>query len=208
MRTPEINSALEGSISTERLGKYLHEANGNLDLSIGLYERNMLLSESFYVPLQCLEVCLRNKVHAQMSQVYGGSWLLDHTAAPLVDHSRSMINDALDEIPPEDVTSGKVVAELKFAFWVGLVSKGYDNTIWRSAAYRAFIARGGQKRSVVHGRLNAIRRFRNRIAHHEPIFHRDVEKVHNEIIAAISWMCPTTSDWALHHSRTLEIIGK
>ncbi|MEO3414600.1 Abi family protein [Roseovarius sp. CAU 1744] len=208
MRTPEINTALENSISTERLEKYLLETGGDLDLSIELYEENMLLSESFYVPLQCLEVCLRNKIHAQMSKVYGTSWLLDHTVAPLTDHSRSMINDALEEIEPEDVTSGKIVAELKFAFWVGLMSRTYDSSIWRAALYKAFAATTGQKRSVVHGRLNMLRRFRNRVAHHEPIFHKDLEKTHNEIIETIIWMCPKTAKWAEHHSRTLEILKK
>ena len=59
----------------------------------------------------------------------------------------------------------------------------------------------GLKQRGVHGRLNAIRRFRNRVAHHEPIFHRPLEELHEEIMETIGWMCPNTAAWARHHSR-------
>lgn len=45
-------------------------------------------------------------------------------------------------------------------------ANGYDQSLWRRSCYKAFLVFGGKKRSDVHGRLNAIRRFRNRIAHH------------------------------------------
>jgi hypothetical protein len=94
------------------------------------------------------------------------------------------------------------VAELNFGFWVGLLGPSYDATLWRQTLHKGFIASGGgQKRSVVHGRFNALRRFRNRVAHHEPIFHRPLEQLHVEIIQSINWMCRHTSRWAAHHSR-------
>ena len=166
----------------------------------------MLLAESFYVPLQVLEVCLRNKIDASMTQTYGSGWLLDSAAAPLTDFSRRLVNEAIKNISGE-VRHGKVVAEIKFAFWVGLLAKSYDQTIWRSACHKAFSSAGGKKRSQVHGRLNAIRRFRNRIAHHEPIFQKDIELLHAEIIEATGWMCISTSQWSDHHSRTIKILN-
>ena len=95
---------------------------------------------------------------------------------------------------------------LKFAFWVGLLSPQYDATLWRRALYRCFLHGGGKKRSLVHGRFNAIRRFRHRIAHHEPLFHRPVAQLHDELIEAIGWMCADTSTWARHHSRVADIL--
>ena len=184
MRTDAINVALEAAISRDRLEKYLLASDGNLHAALSLYERNLRLAEAFYVSLQSLEVCLRNTSHTHMSLVYGAEWLTDHAAAPLSDFSRSMVNDAIKEIDGQ-ISPGKIVAELKFAFWVGLVSAQYDNTLWRAALHRGFRAQSGQKRSVVHGRLNAIRRFRNRVAHHEPIFHRPVDTLHAEVIEAL-----------------------
>ena len=78
--------------------------------------------------------------------------------------------------------------------------RDYDATLWRQALHRAFRAAGSHKRSVVHGRFNALRRLRNRIAHHEPIFFRPLSQLHEETIEAVGWMCKDTEAWARHLS--------
>lgn len=206
MRTETINLALERAISRERLEKYLLNQGGDLNGALSLYELNMRVSEAFYVPLQCLEVCMRNVIHSFMSAAYGAEWLTNPAAAPLNDFSRSMINEAIREIDGTP-TAGKIVAALRFAFWVGLLAKQYDATLWRQALHRGFRAEGAKKRAVVHGRTNAIRRFRNRVAHHEPIFHKPLDQTHAEVIEAIGWMCLDTRAWAEHHSRVLTVIN-
>jgi len=200
-------AALEASISRERLKKYLDATGDHLPSALDLYERNMRLSEAFYTPLQGLEVCLRNKLDAQLEAIYGPLWLTDHTAAPLDDHMRSFVNDAIAGLPANP-TRGQIVAELRFAFWVGLLGKKYDNSLWRAGCFKVFTAPGGRPRKTVHGRMNAIRRFRNRVAHHEPIFHKDLAAVHCEILEAVAWMCPATCGWIGSHSRVTEEMAK
>lgn len=206
MRNPAVNTSLERAISLERLGKYLDSTNGELDEALALYERNTQLSEAFYTPLQCVEVCLRNTVNHRMTEMYGDGWFQNGNA-PLKNEACRMIEDAYDGIYSSegDIPHGKIVAELKFAFWVNLLGSGYDATTWRKTVYKAFQSGSGRPRSKVHSRFNVIRRFRNRIAHHEPIFHRPLEQLHEEIIEAISWMCPDTAAWAAHQSRFDEI---
>lgn len=111
----------------------------------------------------------------------------------------------ISKIPP--IPAGDVVAELKFAFWVGLLGKQYDTTLWRTALYKGFQKGAGRKRSDVHGRFNMLRRFRNRVAHHEPIFKRDLILIHDEIVEAIGWMCADTVAWTAHHSRAVTVIN-
>ena len=201
LRTSAINVALHKTISAPRLKTYLIECDDVLDDALSLYEQNTRLSEAFYTPLQCLEVCLRNTLDMCMCNEYGVDWFQNGNA-PLNNDARSMITDVYREIKkPLPVPPGDVVAELKFAFWVGLLGTGYDATLWRRALHKGFRAGGGKKRSDVHGRLNAIRRFRNRIAHHEPIFKRDMAETHLEILEAIGWMCADTKAWAFHTSR-------
>jgi hypothetical protein len=120
-----------------------------------------------------------------------------------------MIFDAIEELRRDrrDTTPGKVVAELKFAFWVGLLGPQYDATIWRKCLYKAFRAGGGKRRRDIHSRLNALRRFRNRIAHHEPIFHKPVKVTHIEVIETVGWMCKHTAAWAQFHSRFEEVVS-
>lgn len=88
MRDAAMDSALEASISRERLAKYLDASNGELAAAITLYERNMVLSEAFYVPLQGLEACPRNKLHQEMTRLYGEEWLTDHATASWGDGFR------------------------------------------------------------------------------------------------------------------------
>ncbi len=200
MRTEKINQALVQTISTERLGKYIKDQGDNVDLAIGLYEKNIQLSAAFYPELQALEVSLRSKIHTQMQNAYGAGWLLNKEA-PLEKAAQEAINEVWDEMkkPQAKRTSGDIVAELKFSFWIGLLGPKYDETTWRKNNHKAFPNFKG-KRSVLQGRLNMVRRFRNRIAHHEPIFHKDRGRTHQEIIEAIGWMCEDTKEWAMQIS--------
>jgi hypothetical protein len=58
----------------------------------------------------------------------------------------------------------------------------------------------------VHDPLDELTNLRNRIAHHEPIFRRDLEKDFESIINVTSWICPETSAWMRHHSRMAELL--
>jgi hypothetical protein len=202
LRNVIINESLEKTLSRERLDKYLQAENQDLDAALALYERNTKISEAFYTPLQCLEICFRNTLHEVMVNAYGDDWF-HGGKAPLTAESLRMILDAREALIKDrkPITQGQMLAELKFAFWVGLLGPHYDATIWRAALYKAFLTGGGKPRSAVHGRFNAIRRLRNRIAHHEPIFHKNLGQTHNEIIEATGWMCRNTAAWSKHHSR-------
>lgn len=208
MRTVLTNEALEKTLTRERLEKYLHVARQDLDLAIGLYEKNTRLAEALYTPLQCIEICLRNCIHHQLTALYGEEWY-DNGNLGLQQDSLNMIIEAIQELKKDkkQVIPGRVVAELKFAFWVGLLGPRYDATLWRKAVHKAFLAGGGKPRSLVHGRFNAIRRLRNRIAHHEPIFQKPLLEFHSEIIEAIGWMCKETARWTAHHSRFEKVCG-
>lgn len=202
LRTGEINASLERTLSRSRLSKYLAATDGSLSNAIALYERNTRLSEAFYTPLQCLEICLRNTLHFRMSEEYGADWVTNG-GPPLLEMSQMMVQEAVTELQKsaEWPSNDDIVAEAKFAFWVGLLGPRYDGTIWRKTLFEGFAIGGRKKRQVVHSRFNAIRRLRNRIAHHEPIFHRNPLQLHKEIIEAIGWMCSDTMAWAEYHSR-------
>ncbi len=194
------------SISSERLTTYLSLSGGDLDAALALYERNMRLSEAFYVPLQCMEICFRNRLCLQLAEQYGDDWPTNNKV-PFRADSADAIADGLDAIKNPSPRTGDVVEELNLGFWVGLIGPRYDSTLWRTTLHRAFRVGGRRSRSVVHGRFNALRRFRNRIAHHEPIFVRNLNRTHDEIIEAIGWMCADTSRWAAHHSRAPAILA-
>lgn len=203
MRNQAINNAIATSLSRARLDKYLQASGSDLDLAIALYERNTRLAESFYTPLQALEICFRNHINDAMAASYGADWLTNG-GAPLRGGTKLSIDRAASDLRQANVpiTQPALVAELSFGFWVSLLGPGYDATIWRQACYRAFTQNGKHlSRKAVHGRANALRRIRNRIAHHEPIFPGNLVGSHDEILEMIAWMCGLTAQWATHHSR-------
>jgi hypothetical protein len=203
LRTAEINRSLEKSLSIERLDKYLVASGRNLHKALELYERNNRLSEAFYSPLQSMEICLRNTLHRCLETTYGHDWF-QNGKPPLERDALQSIWDAVADLQQAKkmITGGAIVAELHFGFWVGLLAARYDATLWRQSLYVAFRENGARiKRDRVHKRFNALRRFRNRVAHHEPIFLNDLPTRHAEIIEATSWMCAHTAAWALHQSR-------
>jgi hypothetical protein len=197
MRTPEINNSLVKTLSSERLSKYLEKSNNNIDVALKLYEENLRLSEAFYSPLQCAEVCLRNSIHEAISTIYDHDWLTNGKV-PFDETEIGKIEAAKKEA---GTNIGDLIVELKFAFWVSLLGRRYDETLWKTALHKAFKNGKPKRRSDVHGRFNAIRRFRNRVMHHEPIFHRPLQQLHDEIIEGIDWMCVNTAFWAAHQSR-------
>lgn len=71
---PVSYDALEMALSLERFGRYLDWANGDRSRAIELYTLNTLISESLYTPLQMLEVALRNRIHAVMTEPVNESW--------------------------------------------------------------------------------------------------------------------------------------
>lgn len=205
MRTFDQDLALERTISQPRLKRYLAESGGSLSQAIALYERNIILSEALYPVLQGLEICLRNTLNNSLADRYGRNWLIERQV-PLSAHSASDVQSASKAV---EADPDAIVAELKFSFWVGLLGPRYDATLWRSDFHRCFVrADGGQfNRAAVHGRMNALRRFRNRVAHHEPIFDRS-SQMHGEAMEAISWMCADTYRWIDGLSRFEQIAAK
>ena len=194
--------AVANSISQERLARY-RRSDSDIRDALLLYERNTLLSEAFYTSLQGLEICFRNKLHACLERDFCMQCLLQNKL-PLIseDVSRLSLSKSSLYSSQKQLTEGSIVAELSLGFWVKLLGPTYDATLWRTSLFRAFSSKGRYlRRKGVHGRFNAIRRFRNRIAHHEPIWDQDVVGRHAEIIEAISWMCGDTALWVDRRSR-------
>ena len=80
-----------------------------------------------------------------------------------------------------------------------------EMTLWRPCLHRAF-PNAKISRVQAHHPLDYLRTFRNRIAHHEPIFTRHLAADYLSILTVTGWICPKTRDWIDHHSRVEDII--
>ena len=223
---PQIRRAL----SDARLDAYrISPQETELDL-LARYAWNMALSSALYGPIQLLEVALRNSLHAALTHHYGGNpywYRLPHAFSPRVfgqkSDPRPEVSRALARVgqvtqPLAADEPGRLVAELNFGFWTLLLTRPYGQQglplqpwvpFWPALIPMGFPYLPNQRgtirdREVVAERFNNIRQFRNRIAHHEPIWRGrpvpnqgvivPVSDQYQEILEAIRWISPETAD--------------
>ncbi|MGQ0824577.1 MAG: hypothetical protein ACT4OX_06035 [Actinomycetota bacterium] len=192
-------TALRSTLSAERFDRYLGATGGNEVAACQLYTWNTAVSAALYGPLQACEIAVRNAVDTELSRRYGRAWF-DQPTLLGADELR-ISRDAQDGIRRRGaaITLGAVVAELGFGFWVGLFARRHDATLWRSSLFRAFSPR--PPRADVFEKLDRLRTLRNRVAHHEPIFQRDLRADVDRILDVLGMLSPDHADWVRHHSR-------
>ena len=209
---------LEASFSSERMGTYLAAAQGNRERAARLYAWNTAVSAAFYGSLQALEVALRNSMDVQLSNRYGRAWY-DNAGTGLDRRSHERILEAKRELGRRrvGVRPSRMLAELPFGFWVSLLGSGgrlpnsrtrasYEMTLWRPALRSAFPHRDRLTRAQVHRPLNELRILRNRIAHHEPIFARDLAVDYRKMLEICGWISPGTRAWIVRYSRARDLL--
>jgi hypothetical protein len=93
------------------------------------------------------------------------------------------------------VTDGKVIAELMFGFWRFLLDARHSGTLWAPALRHAFPHLRPKVRTEVYDRVERLNLLRNRIAHHEPIYHVPLDQRWQDLLTVAGWICPTTAAW-------------
>ena len=216
--TPRSVDALEKTLSSVRFATYVSSSNGDRVEAAQLYTWNTALSASFYGSLQGLEVALRNAMHSQLSLAYGADWY-DNNGCGLDARTSGEVAKARAKLLKERrmVSPPNMVATLSFGFWTALLGKGghlsggakalYETSLWRPALHKAFPNRR-LKRKAAHARLDYLRTFRNRIAHHEPIFKRHLHRDFASILVVADWISPETKAWISHHSRIPDLLAQ
>nr|WP_296066317.1 Abi family protein [uncultured Actinoplanes sp.] len=186
-------------LSPERLHPYLTAAYGDLDGALALYAWNADLSAAVAKTIGHVEIILRNALHETLvdwsAKRFGDErWYLDpgrYLQPRATEDIRAARRRATQTGRSE--TSGRVVAELNLGFWRFLLAKHYDETLWRSALYRAFP--GENRRRVIHDAATVLHLCRNRVAHHEPIFNRPIGDIRFAVLALADWICPVGRAW-------------
>ena len=210
--------SLKRCLSADRMSKYLRASQGSLSNALALYNWNTAVSAAFYGPLQWLEVTLRNSIDNRLAEAYGDAWYF-HSDARLDFICRRQIKEARDRLQRNNqaITRSRLVAALSFGFWVTLLGRGgmlsakgtkanFEMTLWRPALHKAFPNRPGLARKQAYQPLDYLRTFRNRIAHHEAIFERDLRMDYEKIVRVTGWISPEAREWIEEHSRVLELL--
>jgi hypothetical protein len=188
---------LELAFSVERVARYLAWAGGDPDRAVELYTLNTQISEALYLPLQALELALRNRIHGVLAEAFQERWF--HQDGFLRgDRQAEQLAKAINDLEHNgrETTPGRIVAELTFSFWTAMLGTCYEE-LWQTTLHRIGKKPNGKglRRKDFSAPLTPIRTLRNRIAHHEPIIMWDIAKHHANMIEITHWIAPAAAAW-------------
>lgn len=175
-------SKIAENISVDRLSSYKYDKADSTELILSRYIYNIQISESFYPVIAALEVALRNRLYNAVVKLKGQNWLLEEIKqqAILSENERNILLEAYNKLKRKNnlPSTGAVIAELTFGFWVNLCKKSYKNSLWDKQDFFSnvfpdfdnyFNSPTLDKTKVMFPELKEILRLRNRIFHHEII---------------------------------------
>jgi hypothetical protein len=199
--------AVRAAFSADRLSRYkLALTDTDMDV-VARYVWNMLLSEALYPPLQAYEVVLRNAIHTTFTQSFNDPLWFDPGNTIWQDLERMKIYAAMARLkleyerwglPPPDWSgsselAGRIVAELGLGYWTGLFDSRYDQVLWSRHMKSTFpdMPNHIRFRNKLLPRFEEIRRLRNRVFHHEPVWNdRYLLDKHSRLVEMITYITP------------------
>lgn len=203
-------ASLTATISAERLSTYLIAAGHDPERALRLYMWNAQVGEAFHVPIQAVEVGLRNRINAALVAGFGADWWQEPNFLKIADDERrGDLDVVLRRIRNRKLpqATGQVVAGLSFGFWVGMLQGRYNPPIWGGLLRTTFpdLPPDRSRRSLAIA-IGNIAFVRNRIWHHEPIINRDLSKDYSTVVQVLEWICPTKCRWVQPHCRVPELL--
>jgi hypothetical protein len=202
LEDPTVRASLVGGLSKGRFERFLRDAGEDEVEALRLYLWNTAIAAAFYAPLQTLEVALRDAIHRELSADHGDRWWerwdinLDWRALQQIDTAATRLRSR-----KQPVTPAGLVAALTFGFWVKLLGPGlrgiYEEHFWRQSLYRAFpFAKRDRSlksftRVEVFKPISATNEFRNRVAHHVPIYREPLTDQFATIQTICGWIAPS-----------------
>lgn len=192
------------ALSDERLESYGFGRSD--DEKLANYLWNIALCEALYPSLHALEIVLRNAMFRAGENVFGhmrtadvACWL---DADPPILHPGEVaaVEAAKTRLVQRNtpLLPGRLIAELSFGFWTALFDVRYEQTriLWPRLLSGHFLDRATPRsmrsRKALSPLLNRIRHLRNRVFHHEPVWHwSDLPRQHALVLDVIGWFNPT-----------------
>lgn len=209
--TPALMMAFNRAVSPERWRTYQRAAGFHDDLAHRLYLWNASVGQSFHFPLQTAEIALRNVIHAALSALYGMAWSSDAACRAMLRVKQ--VDDiakaerrhyAIYRQPP---TTPQIVASLSLGFWVSMLRRDYNRSVWATQTVPAFPHLAVGESIVDISRTGTtIQELRNRIFHQEPLIGHNLTADYAAILKLIGWICPEMRNWTRAHTSVPKVL--
>lgn len=137
---------IQTALSSERFGRYLNDCTNDINRACNLYTWNMAISGAFLPWLNITEVVLRNRIHTVLTSIHGPEWPWESGFEKTLPDPRQGFNP-LAELKASrkkydnSRQTGKVIADLKFAFWQRMLTKKQLPLMEQTSLYSISICR-------------------------------------------------------------------
>lgn len=215
--TESILNAAKQCLSPARMGTYENAtgSSGDSDTrALALYAWNAQVSAALLAPLHICEVVVRNAVSEALQAVYGDRWPWEATFVLSLPDPKRFYNPRRDlkSAAAMQPSTGKVIPELKFVFWQEMLTYRHDVRLWDAHLMNVFPTHNPSHsvvtlRKRIYADLEAIRRLRNRIAHHEPIFTRNLRGDLDKIASLVELRSPLVASWMIANQDAASLIA-
>ncbi len=193
------NHRLVELLSVERLGTYVAGCDGQLDTALDLYDWNTAVSAAFWQPLGHIEVVLRNAMSLALAARQSrddlpGSWL-DDAAIALDRRARADIAIARRRVLKKGKrpSDSQTISELAFGFWRYLITRRHT-ALWPDLA-SAFPGAPDRRRETVEEPIARLHDLRNRIAHHQRVWNRDLDAHYADLLLVAGYVDAGLPAW-------------
>lgn len=167
----------------------------------------MAIGGAFFESLSALEIALRNALHERLAQWCvndPGQWY-DDPKGVFNSGTKKSIQRARQRVADKGAqeTPGRVVSEITFGFWRYLLTGSYQASLWVPCLRHEF---PGAKREDVEKQVADLHELRNRIAHHEAIYPRDLAADYDVLVELAEHLHPRLGWWIDSRSRVLQVL--
>lgn len=199
--------AMRQAISEPRFAPYLREAKGDETAALELYKWSTRMTSATYELIAHVEVFMRNAIDRALSQGYrdetcGIPWLLREP--PLKVEAMRRVTDVRDRLRDQHRESRhQIVAGLSFGFWAGMLGPRYEEE-WRLSLRHAFPGGNGTRKEAAI-LAEGIRKFRNRLAHHDSVLGLDIPFEVQRLHALAELLGAEPAAWLRSVDRTADV---
>jgi hypothetical protein len=227
-----MENEIEALVSPNRYRTYLKAVEDELGepcraLSLELYEWNAELSGKMLFPFHIYEVTLRNCVAEALRNRYSCNWpdnaAFVNSLKPVV--RRKFIRARDDHYAPIGGSEGKLLAELPLSIYESMLTSSQAPRLWIHKKSFEKIFSGAPVFPIPQNRgynehirklvielqssCEIIRKLRNRVAHHEPVFNKtDVDDVVPGVVKLLNWRSPTACAWFKENELVSDVLKK
>lgn len=189
-----------------RMRSYLNAAGGDVDKARDLYVWNTRMAGAALEQLGHLEILLRHAVDVQLSnrareREIGIPWFLMPPFLTAQSEAIEVVRERLRKQNRE--TRDQIIAGLSFGFWTGWFGSKYEE-LWRQSLRLAFPNGSGQRKEVAR-LVEQIRKFRNRVAHHDSLLNVDIGFEMNAVFQLAALINAEAANWMIMVDRTREV---